>query len=68
MAENDTSGALFNSAAAGRILKRLWNCPPEDTTMGDIIKSAAPFLGCDLIVMITLIAFPSVVLLLPSLM
>jgi TRAP-type mannitol/chloroaromatic compound transport system permease large subunit len=41
---------------------------PEDTTMADIIKSAAPFLGCDLVVMITLIAFPSVVLLLPSLM
>ena len=34
---------------------------PIDTTMGDIIKSAAPFLVCDLIVMILLIAFPSVV-------
>ena len=41
---------------------------PEDTKMGDIIKSAAPFLVCDLIVMITLIAFPSIVLLLPGLM
>jgi len=41
---------------------------PDDTTMTDIIKSAAPFLACDLIVMITLIAFPSIVLLLPSLM
>jgi tripartite ATP-independent transporter DctM subunit len=41
---------------------------PEDTTMSDIIKSAAPFLACDLTVMIILIAFPSIVLLLPSLM
>jgi tripartite ATP-independent transporter DctM subunit len=41
---------------------------PDDTKMGDIIKSAAPFLVCDLIVMITLIAFPSIVLLLPGLM
>ena len=41
---------------------------PQDTTMADIIKSAAPFLACDLIVMIVLIAFPSIVLLLPGLM
>jgi TRAP-type mannitol/chloroaromatic compound transport system permease large subunit len=41
---------------------------PEDTTMADIIKSAAPFLACDLTVMIILIAFPSIVLLLPGLM
>ncbi|MEJ2099154.1 MAG: TRAP transporter large permease subunit [Desulfobacterales bacterium] len=41
---------------------------PQDTTMADIIKSAAPFLVCDLTVMIILIAFPSIVLLLPSLM
>ena len=41
---------------------------PQDTTMADIIKSAFPFLGCDLIVMIILIAFPSIVLVLPSLM
>ena len=41
---------------------------PIDTTMGDIIKSAAPFLVCDLIVMILLIAFPSVVMFLPGFM
>ncbi len=41
---------------------------PADTTMGDIVKSAAPFLVCDLIVMILLITFPSIVTFLPNLM
>ena len=41
---------------------------PPETTMVDIVKAATPFLVCDLIVMITLIAFPSIVLLLPGLM
>jgi len=30
MAENDTSWGAFNPATAGRILKRLWNCPPTE--------------------------------------
>jgi tripartite ATP-independent transporter DctM subunit len=41
---------------------------PPGTKLGEIVLSAAPFLCCDLIVMITLIAFPSIVLFLPSLM
>jgi tripartite ATP-independent transporter DctM subunit len=41
---------------------------PAGTKLGEIVLSAAPFLVCDLIVMITLIAFPSIVLFLPSLM
>jgi tripartite ATP-independent transporter DctM subunit len=41
---------------------------PPGTKLGEIVLSAAPFLGCDLIVMITLIAFPSIVLFLPNLM
>jgi TRAP-type mannitol/chloroaromatic compound transport system permease large subunit len=36
--------------------------------MGEIIGAAVPFLLCDLIVMIILIAFPVVVMLLPALM
>ncbi|MFC1951786.1 TRAP transporter large permease subunit [Chloroflexota bacterium] len=39
---------------------------PPDTTMGDIYRAALPFLGCDLIVMALLIAFPSLVLWLPT--
>ena len=41
---------------------------PPDTRMGEICLAAAPFLVCDLIVMIILIAFPAVVLYLPGLM
>ena len=39
-----------------------------DTTMGDIYRAVLPFLGCDLIAMILIIAFPSLALWLPSLM
>ncbi|MEJ2221854.1 MAG: TRAP transporter large permease subunit [Desulfobacterales bacterium] len=41
---------------------------PPNTKMGEICLAAAPFLVCDLIVMIILIAFPAVVLFLPNLM
>jgi tripartite ATP-independent transporter DctM subunit len=41
---------------------------PSGTRMGEIIGAAVPFLLCDLIVMIILIAFPVVVMLLPALM
>ncbi len=41
---------------------------PPDTTMGDIYKAAIPFLLCDLIAMALIIAFPQIVLWLPSLM
>ncbi|GAI33271.1 unnamed protein product, partial [marine sediment metagenome] len=41
---------------------------PLDTKMGDIYRAALPFLGCDLIAMILIIAFPITALWLPSLM
>ena len=41
---------------------------PPDTTMGDIYKAAIPFISCDLVVVILMLAFPAVVLWLPSLM
>ena len=41
---------------------------PSDTTMGDIYRAALPFLGCDLIAMVLLIAFPELTLWLPGLM
>ncbi|MFC1980506.1 TRAP transporter large permease subunit [Chloroflexota bacterium] len=41
---------------------------PSDTTMGDIYRAALPFLGCDLIVMVLIIAFPMLALWLPSIM
>lgn len=52
----------------GLLLFVMKGSSPVDTTMADIIKSAAPFLACDLIVMIILIAFPAFVLFLPRLM
>ena len=41
---------------------------PADTTMGDIYRAALPFLACDLVAMILLIAFPAIALWLPGLM
>jgi tripartite ATP-independent transporter DctM subunit len=41
---------------------------PAGTRLGEICLAAAPFLVCDLIVMIMLIAFPSIVMFLPNLM
>jgi TRAP-type mannitol/chloroaromatic compound transport system permease large subunit len=41
---------------------------PSDTTIGEICIAALPFLACDLIVMILIIAFPTIALFLPSLM
>lgn len=41
---------------------------PPDTKLGEICLAAAPFLICDLIVMMLLIAFPVIVLFLPNIM
>jgi tripartite ATP-independent transporter DctM subunit len=41
---------------------------PPGTTMGDIYRAALPFLGCDVIAMVLIIAFPGLVLWLPGLM
>lgn len=41
---------------------------PPDTTMGDIYRSALPFLLCDLIVIVLMLVFPMLVLWLPGLM
>jgi len=41
---------------------------PPGTTMGDIIWAAVPFLICDLLAMILIIAFPLIALWLPGLM
>ena len=41
---------------------------PEETRMQDIFSSAVPFLLCDLVAMIIMMAFPQVVLWLPGLM
>lgn len=52
----------------GMLLFVMKGAAPEDTTLGEICLAAAPFLFCDLIVMIILIAFPNLILFLPSLM
>ncbi len=41
---------------------------PPDTTMGDIYKAALPFLFCDAIAMVLIIAFPAIALWLPGVM
>jgi len=41
---------------------------PRDTTMGAIYRAALPFLGCDLVAMALIVAFPAVALWLPGLM
>jgi len=41
---------------------------PKDTTMGDVVMAALPFLVCDAIAMGLIIAFPQIALWLPSLM
>ena len=41
---------------------------PADTRMEDVFLAALPFLGCDLIVMILMIAFPNMVLWLPTIL
>jgi tripartite ATP-independent transporter DctM subunit len=52
----------------GLVLFVMKGVAPEGTTMGDIYKAALPFLGCDLVAMILIMAFPSLVLWLPGLM
>ncbi len=52
----------------GMLLFVMKGVAPPDTTLGDIIRAALPFLMCDLIAMVLLIAFPSITLFLPNLM
>jgi tripartite ATP-independent transporter DctM subunit len=52
----------------GMLLFVMKGSAPKGTTLGEICLAAAPFLVCDLIVMIILIAFPNLVLFLPGLM
>ena len=41
---------------------------PAGTTMGDTYRAALPFLGCDLVILILLLTFPTIALWLPNLM
>ncbi len=41
---------------------------PPDTTMGEVYRAALPFLYCDVIAMVSIIAFPAIALSLPALM
>jgi tripartite ATP-independent transporter DctM subunit len=52
----------------GMLLFVMKGSAPPGTTLGDVCKAAIPFLTCDLIVMILLILFPSIVLFLPRFM
>jgi tripartite ATP-independent transporter DctM subunit len=52
----------------GMLLFVMKGSAPPDTSLGEICKAALPFLGCDLIVMVLIIAFPSIALYLPNLM
>jgi tripartite ATP-independent transporter DctM subunit len=52
----------------GLVLFVMKGVAPPDTRMKDIYLSAIPFLICDFVVMVMIMAFPGVVLWLPSLM
>lgn len=52
----------------GMLLFVMKGSAPPGTTIGEICLAALPFLACDLIVMVILIAFPSIVLFLPGFM
>lgn len=52
----------------GLLLFVMVGVAPKGTTMGQVIGSALPFLGCDLLLLACLIAFPQIALYLPSLM
>ncbi|MFC1872936.1 TRAP transporter large permease subunit [Chloroflexota bacterium] len=56
------------SPPVGMSLYVMKGVAPPDTTMGDVYRAALPYLGCDLIIMVLLITFPSLVLWLPGLM
>jgi len=52
----------------GVVLFVMKGVAPPDTTMGDIYRAALPFIICDLIVMVLMMAFPEMVLWLPEMM
>ena len=52
----------------GLVLFVMKGVAPPDTRMKDIYMSAIPFLLCDIVAMVVIMAFPGVVLWLPSLM
>ncbi len=52
----------------GLVLFVMKGVAPKGTTMGDIYKAAMPFLGCDMVAMIIMMAWPGFVLWLPGLM
>ena len=52
----------------GLLLFIMIGVAPKGTTMGQVIWAALPFLGCDLILLVCLIAFPQIALFLPRLM
>lgn len=52
----------------GILLYVMKGVAPPDTTMGDIIRSAVPFLICDVIAMGLIMTFPAITLALPGLM
>ena len=52
----------------GLLLFVMKGVAPKGTTMGDIYRAGLPFLCCDLITMVIIMVFPSLVLWLPKLM
>jgi TRAP-type C4-dicarboxylate transport system permease large subunit len=52
----------------GLVLFVVRGVAPEGTTMGDVYKAALPYLGCDLVAMILIIAFPQIALWIPGLL
>ena len=58
----------FTSPPFGLLLFVMKGVAPEGTSMGDIYRAALPFIFCDVVVIALIVAFPTIALLLPSLM
>lgn len=52
----------------GMMLYVVKGIAPPGTTMGDVIKASLPFLACDIIAILLVLAFPQIALWLPNLM
>ena len=52
----------------GLLLYVMLGVSPPGTTLGDVVRAAAPYLVCDVILVVLLVLFPVIALYLPDLM
>lgn len=56
----------FTTPPFGLLLFVMKGVSPSDTTMRDIYRAALPYIGCSLILVVCLVAFPQIALWLPG--